>query len=104
MQQPTITYDERLKAYMQRKGHKHIYIEHISPNGCCVDLAECVTSFVNDKRAAQIVERGCVVLQGEVGDILVARGMDYDPDIHLGLRSFFGAKDITVKGIRPWTL
>ena len=32
------------------------------------------------------------------------RGLDYDKEIHFGLRSFLGLKDISVSGIRHWTL
>ena len=51
MEQPTITYDERLKEYMKRKGYNHIYIQHVTSCGCCVDLPEIASSFVNDARA-----------------------------------------------------
>ena len=101
---PRVVYDERLKAYMRKKGYRHIIIEHLSPCGCCADLAELVTSFADERRAAAFKGKGCVVLAGELGDVLVGRGMDYDDEVHLGLRSFFGAKDITVEGIRAWTL
>ena len=103
MERPHVTYDQRLKDYMQRKGYRHIAVEHVTCTGCCVDLAEVVTRFVDDKTAEEIRAKGCVVLEGDIGDVLVARGMDYDPEISMGLTSFFGAKDITVKGIRSWT-
>ena len=104
MPRPTVTVSERLRAYMRKKGRDTVYISSLSPSGCCADLAECVTELVDDRRAAEIEGRGCVVLEADGARILVARGMDYDDEVSLDLRNFLGAKDITVKGIRPWTL
>lgn len=104
MEKPAVVYDERLKEYMRRKGYRHIAIEHIQPCGCCVDLSEVVTSFADERKAAEMKKRGCVVLAGEMGEVLVARGMEYDTEVRLGLRNFLGAKDITVKGVRSWSL
>ena len=104
MSRPTVTLSERLRDYMRKKGRSVIYISSLSPSGCCADLAECVTELVDDRRASEIERRGCVVLEADGARILVARGMDYDDEVALDLRSFFGAKDITVSGIRPWTL
>ena len=104
MEKPPVFYDERLRDYMLRKGYKHIAVEHVTCTGCCADLAEIATRFVDDKGADLMRKKGCVELHGELGDVLVARGMDYDSEVRLGLTSFLGAKDITVKGIRSWTL
>ena len=58
----------------------------------------------HDAAADKLRAKGCVELHGELGSVLVARGMEYDDTVELGLRSFFGAKDITVRGIRSWSL
>lgn len=89
---------------MRKKGWRHIAIEQASACGCCVDLPEVATRFVDDAAADELRAKGCVELHGELGSVLVARGMEYDNSVELGLRSFFGAKDITVRGIRSWSL
>lgn len=101
---PAITYTPKLAAYMRKKGWRHIAIEHASACGCCVDLSEVATRFLDEAAADRLRERGCVELRGELGSVLVSRGMEYDDVVELGLRSFFGAKDITVSGIRSWSL
>ena len=93
---PRVTYTPKLATYMRKKGWRHIAIEQASACGCCVDLSEVATRFVDDAEADK--------LHGELGSVLVARGMEYDNSVELGLRSFFGAKDITVRGIRSWSL
>lgn len=101
---PNVTYAPKLIAYMRKKGWRHIAIESASACGCCVDLAEVATRFVDDAAAQKLHDKGYVELEGELGSVLVARGMDYDGEVELGLRSFFGAKDITVRGIRTWSM
>ena len=101
---PTISYTPKLAAYMSKKGFRHVAIEHASACCCCVDLSEVATRFVDDAAADKLRAKGCVELHGELGSVLVARGMEYDDEVELGLRSFFGAKDITVHGIRSWSL
>ncbi len=101
---PKVSYAPKLADYMCKKGWRHIAIESASSCGCCVDLAEVATRFVDDKAAEKLRSTGYVELKGELGSVLVARGMDYDDEVELGLRSFFGAKDITVSGIRTWSL
>lgn len=101
---PRVTYTPKLATYMRKKGWRHIAIEQASACGCCVDLSEVATRFIDGAAADKLRTKGCVELHGELGSVLVARGMEYDNSVELGLRSFFGAKDITVRGIRSWSL
>ena len=101
---PKVTYAPKLADYMRKRGWRHIAVESASACGCCVDLAEVATRFVDDAAAEKLRSKGYVELEGGLGSVLVARGMDYDAEVELGLRSFFGAKDITVRGIRTWSL
>ena len=100
---PKLVYTPKLAAYMRKKGWRHIAIENASACGCCVDLSEVATRFLDEEAASKMRAKGCVELHGKLGSVLVARGMDYDDEVELGLRSFFGAKDITVRGIRSWS-
>lgn len=100
-----ISYDQRLKEYMERKGRRHIVVEAISPIGCCADVTELTMRLVADDEAANLREKACRTLAGEMGDVLVlSRGLEYDEDIAFGLRNFLGVKDVTVRGLRAWKL
>lgn len=98
--QPTsVTYTPRLKEYMARKGYACIAMELLSPMGATADSTELYTRFVGRDEADRLKARGWLVITGEVGEILLDRGVEYDDEIELGLRSFLGLKDITCKGI-----
>ena len=100
-----IVYDQRLRDYMARKGYTAVVVEAISPTGCCADATELYTRFARPVEAAALKEKGCRVLPGEAGEVLIpTRGMNVDNEVRLGLRNFLGIKDITVKGIRAWSL
>ena len=85
-----IVYDQRLRDYMERKGYTAVVVEAISPTGCCADATELYTRFARPVEAGEV--------------LIPTRGMDVDDEVRLGLRSFLGIKDITVKGIRAWSL
>lgn len=105
MEDISIEYSARLKDYMKHKGYSYIALESVSPKGCCVDLTELATKFVSDNHAQELKENGCGVMAAPVGEILIlSKGLEYDKKLYFGLRSFFGVKDITVKGVYPWRL
>lgn len=100
-----IAYDQKLTDYMQRKGYAAIVVETVSAIGCCADTTELATRFVKQPEAQELKAKGCAVHEGDVGEVLiVTRGLHYDDTVTFGLRSFFGAKDVVVKGISPWKL
>ncbi len=99
-----ITYEQNLIDYMKKKGYSAIAIDRVDAVGCCADLSELHLYFPKEKTVEQLKKSGCRVLQSEMGEVLVCRGLDVDEEITFGLKSFFGAKDITVKGIRAFTL
>lgn len=70
---PRVTYTPKLAMYMRKKGWRHIAIEQASACGCCVDLSEVATRFVDDAAADKLRAKGCVELHGELGSVLVAR-------------------------------
>lgn len=100
-----IIYSENLITYMKKKNYPYIIIASISPKGCCADTTELLTGFASEKAGRSHKHKGCKVLKAPYGEILVLTpGLEYEEEILLGLRSFFGLKDITVKGIAPWKL
>ncbi len=100
-----IAYDDKLIAYMKKKGYVAIAVETASATGCCADVTELATRFVRESEAEQLKAAGCGVHEGDWGEVLVLeKGLHYDDEISFKLRNFFGAKDVVVKGIAPWKL
>ena len=102
----TVTASPELVAYMRKKGYTHVVVGIVDSKTCCAGFSDIVTSFVNDKGAEKLHGKIRRTLPCEdMQDVLVtAPGLEYDEDISLGLKSFLGAKDITVKGIRAWSI
>lgn len=100
-----VTYQQKLIDYMQRRSYAAIVVESVDPIGCCADMQELLLRFVDAKGADQVREQAIRQLDVPYGELFImVRGLDYDEDIEFGLRSFLGLKDITVKGIRAWSL
>ena len=84
-----ITYDESLIEYMKKKKYTAIAIEQIDPIGCCADTSELLLRFVNEKGADKLRDQAIRQLEVPFGELFVMiRGLDYDKEIHFGLRSF----------------
>jgi hypothetical protein len=100
-----VVYEQPLKDYMQKKGYAHIELGLAEAGTCCSGFADIYTGFLTEKGAERLKGKIFGRIPGEVGDIIVtARGLEFDDEIVLGLKSFLGAKDITVKGVRAWSL
>lgn len=99
-----VVYTQRLKDYMGKKGYDTIAMEMLSPMGATADSTELHTKFVREKEAAKLKAKGFRSFPGEVGEVLLERGIECDDEVELGLRSFLGLKDITVKGIYAFRL
>ena len=100
-----VTLEPRLKDYMAKKGYTHIVVDLVSPVGCVADSAELLTRFAREKEAERIKQKGCRTIAGDPCEILVVdRAIHVEDEVTLGLRSFLGAKDITLKGISAWKL
>lgn len=100
-----VTYDQKLKDYMAKKGYSHIELGMVQANTCCSGFADVYTGFLTPKGAESLKGKIVRRIPGEVGEVLVTdRGLEFDDEIHFGLKSFLGAKDITVEGVRAWSL
>lgn len=105
MRRITISASKKLMEYMDRKGYHCIAVEPLSPKGCCADMTELHSRFVRDKDMPRLKEKRCGVFDAPFGEMLVLeKGLEIDDEVYFDLRSFFGMKDITVKGIRPFSL
>lgn len=100
---PNITYTPRLREYMQKKGTPHVVVDTCSAKTCGGPLAELNISLVDDKRLEDLRPEAHAAFRTEVGSVLVmARGLEVSDSVEFGLRSFLGAKDVTVEGIRAF--
>lgn len=110
----TVTFDQPLIDYMQRKGYTSVVVDVVESKTCCAGYSEIVTSFANERAAADLQAKKKVrrVLKcDEVADdgtplqiLVVTRGLDYDDDVECTLTSFLGLKDVKVKGIRAFSI
>lgn len=97
--------DQALKDYMAKKGYTHIELGLAEANTCCSGFADVYTGFLTDKAASRLKGKVFKRIPMESGDILVTdRALEFDDEIRLGLRSFLGLKDITVEGVRAFSL
>ena len=88
---------------MKQKGKPHVVVDTCSAKTCGGPLAELSISLVDDARLEELRPGACVDLQTEVGSVLImARGLEVSESVTFGLRSFLGAKDVTVAGIRAF--
>lgn len=100
-----VTYDQNLKDYMTRKGYTHIELGLAESKTCCSGFSEISTGFLTDKGLESLEGKIVRRIPSEMGDVIVtARGLEYDDSLHFGLKSFLGVKDITVSGVRAWSL
>lgn len=100
-----VVYDKNLVDYMARKGYTHIELGLVEASTCCSGFADIYTGFLTDKGLERLKGKIVRRIPGEVGDIVVtARGLEYGDELHLGLKSFLGAKDITISGVRAWSM
>ncbi len=100
-----ITFDQKLADYMRKKGYAGIAVDTVSAIGCCADTTELATRFVRESEAEKLKAKGCAVHTADIGEVFIeAKGLHYNDEVHFGLRNFFGAKDITVKGIQAFRI
>lgn len=96
---------EELKRYMERKGYRYVELGLAEANTCCSGFSEVFATVLTDSAARRLRGKAVRAILCEVGEVLVtARGLEYDDVVTLGLKSFLGVKDITVQGVRAWSL
>lgn len=101
-----ITYSKELAEYMKRKGYHTIEISMAESGTDTSGYAEVTAMPLKTRAADKIREKALRVIHVEgLGEILImSRGMEYDPEVHLGLTHFLGIKHVSVKGIRAFSL
>ena len=101
-----ITYSDKLLAYLQKKGIRNLQISVVETAveaGPPELLIEAITEKQIDDLKNEKYRYIHTIPGGELDNIFVTtRGLEFDEDIHFDLKSFFGIKDITVKGIHAF--
>ena len=96
---------EELKRYMVRKGYTYVELGLAEANTCCSGFSEVFATFLTDCAARRVSEKAMRTIPCDIGGVLVTvRGREYDDVVTLGLKCFLGVKDITVEGVRAWSL
>ena len=103
-----ITYSDRLLDYLARKGISNLRVSLADTqveSGYAEALAEPVTEaqiedHFNEKYRYIRTIPGGEQLGGNI--YVTSRGLEFDDDIHFDLKSFFGIKHVTVKGIHAF--
>ena len=91
-----------LKDYMNKKGYHHIEVELVDSGTSTCGFAEVSAKFLTDKQAEGMEKKSRHVLDTELGKVYCTAVFEFDDKVTLGLRSFFGLKDITFTGIHGW--
>ena len=100
-----VTYDQRLIDYMTAKGYCAVVFQEVSAIGCCADSSELYSRFAKAAEAEKLRAQGTWrIVDAPVGELFLARGLEVDGDVALGLKNFLGMKDIAYKGIAAWKL
>lgn len=116
---PRVSFSPELLAYMQRKNYDYVAAELLSPMGATADSTELYTRFVRAKEAEKLLAEGWRLFTADgpadgqpapadcatpQPGLLVGRGVEYDQQIKLGIRSFLGLKDIKTQGVHAFKL
>lgn len=104
MSVPTISFNQKLVDYMAKKGYVALSVEMVSPIGACADTSELSIGFVRPRNLPALQKKALRVLPCNQGKVLImSRGIEIDDTVVFGLRSFFGAKDVTAQGMRAFS-
>ncbi|MBQ9021502.1 MAG: hypothetical protein IJ113_05760 [Eggerthellaceae bacterium] len=103
-----ISYSDKLMAYLQKKGISNLQISVVETAveaGPPELLIEPITEQQIDDLKNEKYRYIHTIPGGELENIFVTtRGLEFDDEIFFDLKSFFGIKDITVKGIHAFKL
>lgn len=101
-----ITYTQKLIDYLTRKEIAAITIDIVDSGTSTSGFVDICATPVSAKVLAKIEAEGSILkrFDAPVGELIVlTRGLEYDEDVTLDLRSFLGIKDIRIDGIRAWS-
>ena len=100
-----ITFDQKLQDYMAKKGYVALSVEVVSPIGACADTSELLIGFVRQRDVETVRAKALLTLPTNLGELFVlTRGVDMEENVHLRLRSFFGAKDVVAEGMSAFKI
>lgn len=101
-----ISYTQKLIDYLERKGFAAVSVDIVDSGTSTSGFVDIIVSPVTAKALASLEKDGSIIRRYDapVGELVIlSRGLEYDEDVELDLRSFLGIKDIRVKGIKAWS-
>ena len=99
-----ISIDDKLKTYLDKKHCPHIVVDVVDSKTCCAGYSEVIARPATDSEAAKLSGVVRKRLNCDDVEILILCRCDIDDDIRFSLRNFLGIKDVTVKGIRAFSI
>lgn len=101
-----ITYSQKLSDYLTRKGYAALVVDIVDSATSTSGFVDICVSPVKQSALEQLDKGGSIIRRYEapVGELIVlARGLEYEENVSLELRSFLGIKDIRISGIKAWS-
>lgn len=100
-----VIFDKALTDYMNEKAYAAVSLDVLIPVGSEAEEPEMVTKFLTPKQFAEDKDKAFKIFNDGSYPVLVMQpGYTFSDTLELGLTSFLGAKDITVKGAELYTL
>ena len=101
-----ISYTQKLHDYLKRRGYAVVEISMAEPGTDTSGFAEVTAIPLTAKVAEKVRDQALRVIpiEGDGEVFIMSRGIEYDDEIVLDLKSFLGIKHIDVQGMRAFSL
>lgn len=101
-----VTFDDKLIEYMSKKGYCAIAVDIVDSKTCCSGYSEIVCTFVNQKHIKDLEGKIRKRLSSDNAnlELLIMARLDIDEEIYVSLKRFLGIADVSIKGIRAFSL
>lgn len=102
--QVEITFDEKIKAYMAKKGYVGIVVDMVDAKTCCSGYAEIVATLASQKQLDALQGKVRRHFQADGIQVAVLAPVEIDDAVQFKLARFLGIPTVSVKGMRAFTL
>lgn len=100
-----VIFDKALTDYMNEKVYAAVSLDILIPVGSEAEEPEMVTKFLTPKQYTEDKEKAFKIFEDGPYPVLVMQpGYTFGDTLELGLSSFLGVKDISVKGAELYSL
>ena len=100
-----VIFDKTLTDYMNEKAYVAVSLDVLIPVGSEADEPEMITKFLTAKQYTEDKDKAFKIFTDGAYPVLVMQpGYTFGNSLELGLSSFLGTKDISVKGAELYSL